>query len=201
VTVPTGDELVTEQRRLASASSIITVVARYVDDLVQLPPEQLPGWLQRLSVPAGWRIARLEGSGLAPSRIAVCGHRADGRWDGCETISVFGFTGEPPEGIVRENADCTLRDLDASDITTHVPLASLIRGMTAVRSSGYFTVAGQRLWAQYSTYVAGSAVTGGGRLLQHSLFIDAACRTTLAADIAELTNAVSRGFVSGIDGR
>jgi hypothetical protein len=34
------------------------------------------------------------------------------------TISVFGFTGEPSEEAMRDNADSTLRDLDADDITT-----------------------------------------------------------------------------------
>ncbi|MDI3315311.1 MAG: hypothetical protein QJR12_13895 [Mycobacterium sp.] len=194
-----SDDLVAEQRRLASASSVINVVADYVDDLVQLAPEQLPNPLQRLSLPPGWRIARVDGAGIAPSRIAVCGQRPDGRWDGCDTINVFGFTGESPEEAVWDNADCTLRDLDADDITTSAPAASLIPRVTAVRCSGYFSAAGQRVWAQYSTYVAGSNVSGEGRLIQHSLFIDASCRATLIDDIAQLSNGVQRAFLASID--
>jgi hypothetical protein len=65
MTGPAGDELAAEQRRLVGASSVINAVAGYVDDLVQLSPEQLPDWLTALGVPAGWRIARLEGTAVA----------------------------------------------------------------------------------------------------------------------------------------
>jgi hypothetical protein len=47
----------------------------------------------------------------------VSGQRPDGWWDGCETITVFGFTGIPPEDVVRDNADRTVRDLGATGIT------------------------------------------------------------------------------------
>ena len=186
-----GDDLAAEQRRLTAVSSIPAVVARHVDDLVELRAEDLPRWLTQLRMPAGWRLARLEGSPVQPARVAVCGQRPDGRWDGCETISVFGFTGEPPEEAMRDDADCTLRDLDADDITTSIPAASLIPGVTAVRCSGYFTAAGQRVWAQYSTFVAGFTVSGEGRLIQHSLFVDASCRARLTDDITQLSN---KGF-------
>jgi hypothetical protein len=119
----------------------------------------------------------------------------------CETISLFGFTGEPPEEAMRDNADCTLRDLDGENITTSTPVTSLIPGVTAVRCSGYFTVAGQRVWAQYSTFAAGSTVSGEGRLLQHSLFVNASCQARLADDIAQLSNDLQRGFLRSIDGR
>lgn len=79
---------------------MVNVVARHVDGLVQLRPEQLPGRLKDLGVPPGWAIALVEGGNVAPSRITVYGPHSDGRWDGCETITVFGFTGEPPEDAV-----------------------------------------------------------------------------------------------------
>ncbi|MBO0885172.1 MAG: hypothetical protein J2P17_33565 [Mycobacterium sp.] len=201
MTMPVGDGLAAEQRRLAAASSIAAVLARHVDDLVQLRRDQLPEWVQRLSIPAGWRIAQIEGADVAPSRIAVYGPHPDGRWDGCETISVFRFTGISPDGVVRDNADCTLRDLDAEDITTSTPVASMIPGVTAVRCNGYFTAAGQRVWAQYSIYVVGSAVLGEGRLIQHSLFIESSCRARLTDGIAQLSNAVQRAFIDSINGR
>jgi hypothetical protein len=201
VTVPVGDELSAEQRRLAAVSSIAAVLARHVDDLVQLRHDQLPDWIQRLSIPAGWRIAQIEGADIAPSRIAVYGPHLDGRWDGCETISVFRFTGTSPDGVVRDNADCTLCDLDAEDITISTPVASIIPGVTAVRCNGYFTAAGQRVWAQYSVYVAGSALPSKGRLIQHSLFVESSCRARLTDDIAQLSNAVQRAFIDSTNGR
>jgi hypothetical protein len=72
-----------------------------------------------LGVPDGWRIAGFDSGDTQPSRIAaVYGQRPRGGWDGCETITVFGFTGIPNLDDVRRNADCTLRDLDADAITT-----------------------------------------------------------------------------------
>lgn len=68
----------------------------------------------------------------------MCGQRPDGGWDGCKTITVFGFTGIPPEDVVRENADRTLRDLAATGITTERVDTSALLGALAVRSSGYF---------------------------------------------------------------
>jgi hypothetical protein len=78
-----GDDFVAEQRRLTAVSSIPAVVASYVDGLVELRAEDVPVWLTQLSMPAGWRLVRLEGSPVQPARIAVCGQRPDGRWDGC----------------------------------------------------------------------------------------------------------------------
>ncbi|WP_163754079.1 hypothetical protein [Mycobacterium botniense] len=48
-----SEECAAEQRRLADASSVVNVVARHVDGLVQLRPEQLPGWPKDLGVPPG----------------------------------------------------------------------------------------------------------------------------------------------------
>jgi hypothetical protein len=194
-----ANEVAAEQRRLAGAASVVNVVADYVDDLVQLRPEELPPWLEQLGLPAGWRVAKLEGADVAPARVAVCGQQPDGRWDGCETISAFGFTGNPPGKALRDNADCTLRDLDASEITISTPVAALIAGVTAVRCSGFFTAAGQRIWAQYSTFVAGSTVPGKGRLIQHCLFVDVSSRAKLTEDIAQLSNDLQRAFLNGLD--
>lgn len=194
--VPAGDELAAEQRRLAGASSVVNTVAGYVDDLVQLPGEQLPDWVTALGVPMGWRIARVEGSVVAPARMAVCGQRPDGRWDGCETITVFRFTGMPAIDVVHNNADCTLRDLGADNIITRVLMAPMPAGVTAVRSSGYFRVGGRWVWAQYSTYMAGSDAGGQGRLIQHTVFAEAGSVQRLSDDIARLSNAVHHAFLA-----
>lgn len=116
----------------------------------------------------------------------------------CETISVFAFTGVPPVDVVRDNADCTLRDLDAASITTCALAAPSTAGVAGVRSSGYFNSAQQHIWAQYSTYVAGSNVSGEGRLIQHSLFVESSSLQCFNDDIAQLSNAVHHAFLATI---
>lgn len=188
--------LSTERRRLEAVSSMVNVVARHVDGLVQLCAEAMPGWLTQLGVPPGWQVGHLANSAVEPSRIAVCGQQPGGRWDGCETISVFGFTGIPPVEVVRNNADCTLRDLAAAGVTVDFVDTPPLPGATAVRSSGYFGVAGLWLWAQYSSYVAGSEEPGQGRLIEHAVFVESGCQARLSDDIARLTHAVYRAFVT-----
>lgn len=200
MTTPHRDEQAAELRHKAGATSVVRALARYVDDLIQLSSEQIPDYLKGLGAPPGWRIARLQGANVAPARIALYGQRPDGRWEGCETIAVFGFTGEPPEQALRESVARTLHDLGAEDIETHSLAATQIPGVTAARSSGYVTVAGQRFWAQYSTYVADSTAPGNGRLILHSLFIESGCRATLADDIAQLGNAVHHAFLTPTTG-
>jgi hypothetical protein len=199
MTSPARDELAAEFRRLAGVASVITAVARYVDDLVQLPPEQAPNWIKGLGVPSGWRLAALQGAGAVPTRIALCGQRPDGRWDGCETISIFGFTGDPPAEVVRVNADSTLRDLGAEDIQTQTLAVWLVPRVTAVRSHGYVTAVSQHVWAQYSTYVVSAAAPGEGRLIQQSISISAGCRTTLSEDIAQLGTVLQQAFFTSIE--
>lgn len=201
MTPPAGDELAAEFRRLVGVSSVIGVVAGYVDDLAQFAPEEVPDWLNGLGVPPRWRIASLEDAGIAPARIAVCGQRLDGRWDGCETVRVFRFTGEPPGHVIRDSADSTLRGLGAQDIQIRPVSASLVAGVTAVRSDGFLTVAGERVWAQYTTYVASSTLPGQGCLVQQSITINAECHTRFAEDIAQLSNALQCALLAGINGR
>jgi hypothetical protein len=180
---------------------VVGVVARNVDALVQLGEENLPGWLTGLGVPPGWQLVRLEGSNAQPARMAVCGPQLDGGWDGCETINVFGFTGSPRDDVVCGNSDCTLRDLDAVDVTTHILATPPVPGVTAVRSSGYFATAGLWVWAQYNTYVAGAEAPSQGRIVQQCLFVESSRQAALDADIAQLGDAVHRGFVSALDMR
>jgi hypothetical protein len=191
-----GDGLSTERRRLEAVSSMVNVVARHVDDLIQLRGEAMPRWLNGLSVPPGWQVRHLADRSFEPSRIAVCGQQSDGGWAGCETINAFAFTGVPPEDVVYNNADCTLRDLAGAGITSHVVDKPPLPGVKAVRSSGYFGVAGLWMWAQYSTYVAGSEKPGQGLLIEHAVFVESRFLASLGADIAQLTQAVYRAFVA-----
>lgn len=191
--MPTG---ASEARRLASVSSVAGVVAQYVDDMIPLGSGYRPQWLVELGTPAGWRIAQLADRTFEPACIAVCGQRPDGSWDGCETISAFGFTGIPPDDVVRHNADRTLRDLGATGIKTERVDTCALPGALAVRSSGYFLIAGRRVWAQYSTYVFRSAEPSQGRLIEHTVFIESGSQARLSGDAAGLAHAIHYALVA-----
>jgi hypothetical protein len=187
-----------EQRR-AAVSSIAAVAARHVDDLAELHAEDLPEPLRRLGAPPGWRLANLAGSPVQPARVAVYGQHPDGSWDGCETIRAFGFTGALPADVVRDNADRTLRDLNAENITAGALAAPPPPAATAVRSSGYCTIAGRPVWAQFSSYVAGPTPAARGLLIEHSLVIDSGCRARFDDDITHLSNAIHHAFLTAIE--
>ena len=193
---PDVNDLSTERRRLAALSSVAAAIASEVGDVILLRAERTPGWLTSLGVPPGWEIRHLVDRTVEPSRIAVCGRRPDGGSDGSETISVFGFTGIPSEGVVRKDADCTLRDLAAVDIVTQAVDMPALPAAIAMRSSGYFEVAGQRLWAQYSTYVIGSETPGEGRLIEHAVFVESRHQAQLMGDVVDLTQAVYQAIVA-----
>jgi hypothetical protein len=190
-----------EWHRLASASSLVDAVARHVEDLVQVSAPDLPQWLTSLGAPTGWRLARMEGENLQPSRIAVCVPPSGGGY-ACETISVFSFTGIPAVDVIQRHADCTLRDLDAANITTRRLTTPPVRGVAAVRCSGQLNTGGLSVRAQYSTYVAGSDIAGGGRLIQHGIFAESDTRGDLAKDMAkdieQLSNAVHHAFLATV---
>lgn len=192
-------EYADEQRRLTSVTSVIDAVRRHVTDLALIAAQDTPEWLRQLGIPPWWQIAHLDTIAPQPLRIAVCGERADGGWDGCETLSLFQFTGIPPDGVVAECNECTLRDLGAEGVTTYPLSAPRRPGVFAVRSSGYFTAAGRRLWAQYSTYVAASNSSGEGRLVAECIFAGADARARLRDDITELSDGVHSAFLATID--
>lgn len=196
---PDVNDLSTERPRLAALSSVAAAIASEVGDVTLLRAERTPHWLASLGVPPGWEIRHLVDRTVEPSRIAVCGRRPDGGSDGSETISVFGFTGIPSQAVVRNNADCTLRDLAAVDIVTEAVDMPALPAAIAMRSSGYFEVAGRRLWAQYSTYVIGSETPGEGRLIEHAVFIESGSQARLSGDVAELTRAVHRALATAAE--
>jgi hypothetical protein len=190
----TAEQIAAEQRRVAAVSSIAAVASRHVDDLAERCAEDLPEPLTRLGAPSGWRLANLEGSPVQPARVAVYGQHPNTGWDGCETIRAFGFTGVLPADIVRANADCTLRGLAAEDITAGALAAP--PAATAVRSSGSFTAAGRRYWAQFSAYLANPTASTRGLLLEHSIITAAHCRAGLGEDISNLSNALHHAFLT-----
>jgi hypothetical protein len=193
----TDPQLSAEWERLSTASSIVEVISSHVDDLAPRPVrDALPSLGSDL--PAGWQVVALSG-GAAALRVVLTGQRADGGWDGCETLRTFTFTGTPPADIVADNIDTTLHDLDAEGIFTYAVTFPPHPGLAAARSSGYVTVAGRSLWARYSTYLHGSLNANHALLVQHVVFVDTHSRTRLGPSIGELTDHVERAFLASID--
>jgi hypothetical protein len=182
-----------------AASSVVDVLLadEEIADVGALTGSQVPGWLHRLSTPQGWQLVELSDTPQVPlARMAVYGPRDDGGWEAAETISVFGYTGWPMFYEVLHNAAGTLRALDAADIVTKVLPVPPIRWTVAVRSSGTTVIGGQHVSTLQSNYVAGSEQPHAGRLIVHSVFAEAACRTRLAGDITQLSDAMYQGFVA-----
>ncbi|MEE6175392.1 hypothetical protein [Mycobacterium sp. 050134] len=171
----------------------------YIADVTALTRVQVPGWLKTLGVPRGWAVRPPTDSENMPwARVAVTGLHDGGEWDGAETISIFSYTGRPLFSDVIHNADRMLRGLNATDIAVKVLPVPPIQWTAAVRSSGTAHLGHQNIWIQQSNYVAGSEQPHAGRLLVHSLFVDAACRGRLSDDIGVLTDAVYRGFIAAL---
>lgn len=189
-----------DHRRLITVESVVDTVAPYVADLRLCRPQESPEWLWQLAVPHTWQVVQVDMGSVQPTRTAVVAEaRADGGWDGCETISVYRFTGLPPCSLISEHNDCTLRGLAAESLTTHQLTVPEGQQACAVRSSGYFTAAGRRMWAQYSTYVMGGSTPSAGSLTLHGLFISADARARLRDDVTELSDAVHDAFLTVAD--
>jgi hypothetical protein len=194
--LPNPDQPV-ELSQLTAVSSVVDVVAGYVDDLAPIPAGELAEWVAGLAVPASWQVLPLDASAPPLARIAVRGQRPEGGWDACDTISVFRFTGFPPRDVVEDNAECTLRDLGARGIRTTVAPPPL-PGVAAVRSGGHFHISMKLMYAQYETYIAGSDQPGQGRLIQHSIFVDYGSYFRLGRDVGQLTGTIRDAFFTSI---
>jgi hypothetical protein len=190
------------QWQLLSASSLVDVLNQDedIEDVVPLSGAEVPGWLQRLSIPRGWQLVELPDIPDLPlTRIAVCGQRGNGEWEAADTISVFGYTGWPVFYDVFRNADRTLRDLNATGIAVKVLPIPPIQRTAALRSSGTALIGDRSVWVEQSTYVAGSEQPHAGRLIVHNIFADNTCRGRLEADMAKMSDAVYQGFVATLD--
>lgn len=184
--------------RLLTATSVVDQMRQHVDNLTTVAPEDLPEWLKHLEIPEGWVAAHITAGSTPLSRVMLYGHRPEGGWEGCETLSVFRFGGAPPKDLLRENADRTLRDLGADSVSTFSLFAAAESSASAARSSGYFTAAGRRVWAQFSAYI-GTGHDGEGFLIEHAVYTDAAHRSLLRDDISDLGDAVHAAFIEQVD--
>jgi hypothetical protein len=170
-----------------------------IEDVVALSGAEVPEWLQRLSIPMNWQLVGLpDVPDQLIARMAVCGPLGNGEWEAADTISVFGYTGWPVFYDVFHNADRTLRDLNATSVGVQVLPVPPIQWTAALRSSGIAPIGDRSVWVQQSNYVAGSEQPHAGRLIVHSVFVNDASRARLADDIANMSDAVYKGFVAAI---
>lgn len=184
-----------ERQHPTTAMSLGDIIADTVVDYRPLiVHDVLSASIESLTVPTGWLVASAGSSADQPVRVLVTGRRSHGGWQGCDTLAAFGFTGIVPRELGTANASCTLNALGASGITIHNLTVSEQPEAWAVRSTGYVTAVGLRMWAQFSTYVAGSHDGGGGRLIEHSLFVITQRKAQLCCDIRELSDSVQAAF-------
>jgi hypothetical protein len=160
--------------------------------------DEVPKWLTLLRVPPKWRAGHLEGGG-PPWRIAVCGQRADGGWDGCETIAVLQFTGFPSIETIRRHSQQVLRQARVGTVETTSLAIPPVDGVHALRSSGHCRAAGREIWAQYSFFVAGSTVPHAGRLIQQCIFAEASRLAALKDGLHRLSDALHNGFIAALN--
>lgn len=109
--------------------------------------------------------------------------------------------GIPAEETVRGNADRTLRDLDACEITTYMLIDAWLAGVMAARSSGIFCLGGRRIWVQHSNYVYvlhSPVASNTGIMVEHGIFADASCRERLGQDIQRLTETVYQSLLRSV---
>lgn len=182
-------------------SSLVEVLTEDedIEDVVALPAADLPGWLERLSIPPGWqRLGLPDQPEPTAARIAVYGSRGNGEWEAAETISAFGYSGWPVFYDVFHNADRMLRGLNAAGIAVKVLPVPRIQRVAAIRSTGTARIGDRSVWVQQSHYVSGSEQPHASRLIVHSLFVETACRARLTEDLTLLSDAAYDGFVAAL---
>lgn len=176
--------------RLASVPTVARVLADHVGDLTPVATDQLRRYIDQLPLPHGWLRTQFDDPELVqPLRMAVRPN-ADGGWDGCETLAVFGFTGAPPSSdVLRQLTEQTLHGLGAENISASsekkLPFDQRI---TRVRSSGEIDLAGQRVWLQHTIYLARAQPPEVGMLIEHTILVAAARRADLREDVETLSN-------------
>ncbi len=159
--------------------------------------DDVPGWVKEIGVPPGWLVGRYTGSDVQrPWRVSVCGAQGDGGWDACETVTVFGFTGELAAGALQRRAEDALRSQGGLEIASTIVVADEKSRACAIRCSGYLTAGGLLIWTMQSYYSVSSESPGEGRLIEHCLFAEASARPELEGLTVELGDRAMCGFVS-----
>lgn len=191
------------QQRWAVAASLVEAMTDEdygVIDLTALTGASTPAWVSELPVPRQWCPLELPEATVAvpPARVLVRGPRTAGGWVATDTLSVYGFTGCPAFSIVLDSTARSLHELAAQDIDTRMLAIPSGPGLAAERSTATLAVNGRRIWTQLTNYLAGSDRPHAGRLIVHSLYIDADHLTELADDVRGLTQTIQDAFLAQI---
>lgn len=189
------------QQRWAAASSLVeamTDVDYGVIDLTALTGVSTPAWVRELPVPRQWYPLELPEAMVAvpPARVLVRGPRTAGGWEATDTLSVYGFTGCPAFSIVLDSTARSLHELAAQDIVTRMLAIPTGPGLAAERSTATLAVDGRRIWVQLTNYLAGSDQPHAGRLIVHSVYVDAEGLSELADDVRGLTQTIQDRFTN-----
>ncbi len=189
------------QQRWAAASSLVEAMTDEdygVIDLTALTGVSTPAWVRELPVPRQWDPLELPEATVAvpPARVLVRGPRTAGGWEATDTLSVYGFTGRPAFSIVHNSTARSLHELAAQDIATRMLAIPPGPGLAAERSTATLTVEGRRIWVQLTNYLAGSDQPHAGRLIVHSVYIDAERLSELADDVRGLTQTIQDEFTT-----
>lgn len=169
----------------------------HVRHLTAVPSEGLPHWLPGLGVPVGWTIASVNLEPLQPARVLTLPSPGSAStWDGCEVLNLFRFTGTPPDNVVADSADRTLKDLGANAPLTYRMTMPPGLGIVAMRSRGVIVVGPRRLWGQVTNFVV--TTPGEGALIEHTILIDARARARLAPDITLLSDSVRKALLASV---
>jgi hypothetical protein len=153
-----------------------------------------------MEIPAGWEIGQVDSPTPLPIlRIALFRTRDDAPWIACETLTASRFTGHPPQEPAARRAEHTLRGLAADSVVTTQLADPGRQARIGARSSGYFTLAGRRLWAQCSIYMQEPLLPELGWFIEQVVFVDADSRAWLRDDIDQLTGEVHAAVLDVFD--
>ena len=188
-------------RRWAAPSSLVEAMADKdygVTDLAALTGADTPAWIHELPVPRHWHPLDIPDTELAapPARVLVRGPPTAGGWEATDTLSVYGFTGRPAFSIVPDSTARSLHELAAQDIATRMLAVPPVPGLAAERSTATLIVEGRRIWVQLTNYLAGSDQPHAGRLIVHSVYIDAERLSAFADDVRCLTQPIQDRFTA-----
>lgn len=149
-------------------------------------------------IPAGWQIGQVDSPTPLPIlRMALFRTSENAPWIACETLTAFNF--QPPMEPATQRSENTLRRLAADSVIT-TPLRDPLRDeRIGSRSSGFFALAGRRLWAQCSIYMQENLVSPLGLVIEQVVFVDVESRAWLRDDIEQLTAEVHAAVSDAFD--
>jgi hypothetical protein len=156
---------------------------------------QMRLWLPALSIPPAWTVAVADGA--AVTRVLLRPSVGDAHWDGCEVVNLYRVSGSVPRRLVLDNADRTLRDGHAADITVSVLDVPAHYGIIATRASGLLRSGNRLVHSHFHNYVINTAA--GGAFVEQALVCGADVPAEVTEEVGELTEGLYRSLLASID--